>query len=96
MAKTLTEAIKNNPLQTITVGIAVAGVVVSILNFYLLSNISPIERRVAALEETQAENLPLINDYLLTKQQVEFVKGSIGRIELDIRDIKNYLNVNVK
>jgi len=96
MPENLSKAIKTNPLQAITVGIAIAGVVVSLFNFYLLSNISPVERRVAALEKTQDANLPYVGDYLVTKQKIESMSDNINDIKQDLRDIKNYLNVSLK
>ena len=78
--------IKKNPLQAITVVIAIVGVVFSIFNFYLLANISPIEKRVVALEKFDEENKPLIVDFIGMRTDIKTIKE-------DIRDIKNFLKI---
>ena len=82
----LSQKIKENPLQAITVGIAVIGVVFSIFNFYLLSNISPLARRVDALEKFDEENKPLIVEFIEIRTDIKTIKE-------DIKDIKGFLNV---
>ena len=89
----ITEVIKKNPLQTITVAIAIVGVVFSIFNFYLLANISPLERRVVALEKFDESNAPLITRFIQLEVRDQALVDDVADIKLDIRDIKNYLNI---
>lgn len=83
---TLNKAIKKQPIQAILAGITIFGVVVSLLNFYLLVTISPIETRVMALEKLSEDNLPFVSQFIEVKTNVLIIKE-------DIRDIKNYLNI---
>lgn len=80
------KAIKKNPLSAITVAIAVVGVVFSVFNFYLLSNISPLERRVEAIEKRNEINDPLVGQFIEVKTDVRTIKE-------DIKDIKSFLGV---
>ena len=87
------QKVKKNPLQAITVGIAVVGVVFSILNFYLLANISPIEKRVDAIEKRNEKVEPLITRFIQLEERDLHLIEDVGEIRNDIRDIKNYLNI---
>lgn len=82
MAKAISQAIKRNPLQAITTFIAVAGVVVAVFNFYLLSNITPLEKRVDALEERNERVDPLVTEFIE-------MKGTFKAIQVDISELKD-------
>lgn len=79
-------AINKNPLSAITVAIAVIGVVFSVFNFYLLSNISPLERRVGALETWKEEIRPEIKLIPVIDEKIDTLKD-------DVKDIKSVLKV---
>jgi hypothetical protein len=81
----VTEKIKENPLQTITVIIAVAGVFFSIANFYLLSNIAPIERRVAAIEDRNAHADPLVDEFIEQRGKISAMQEDIGELRSDMK-----------
>lgn len=83
---TLKKAIQKQPIQAILAGITIIGVGISLLNFYLLTTISPIERRVMALEKLSEDNLPFVSQFIEIKTNVEIMKD-------DIKDIKRYLNI---
>ena len=89
----LREEIQTKPLQAITVALAVIGVVFSVFNFYLLSNIAPIERRVAAIEERNAKADPLISEFIEQRGTIKAIEKDISEIKEDLRDVKNYLNI---
>ena len=75
------ESIKREPLQAILTAIAVAGVVLSLFNFYLLANISPIETRVAALEQDKITNSDLVPDVAVLKEKTTNIEKTVSRIE---------------
>jgi len=83
------KTIKKNPLQLVTTGIAIAGVAISIANFYLLSLISPIERRVDALEDRNERVDPLVNEFIE-------MKGTFKEIQKDISEMKDNINFLVQ
>jgi len=83
----LIQKVKENPLQAVTVAIAVVGVVFSVFNFYLLANISPLTRRVEALEKVQEENLPYVLEFIAIKQDVLSIKEDVAEIKVDIKRI---------
>lgn len=83
----LKESLKEN-LQLILAFAAVGGVVVGLLNFYLLTTISPIEKRVAAIEVRNDKLEPLITDYIQDKVVIDALAGDIKSIRTDITTIK--------
>ena len=89
----LIQKVKENPLQAITVAIAIIGVVFSIFNFYLLANISPLEKRVAAIEKRNETIDPLVTRFIQLEERDIALINSVEDIKQDIRDIKNFLNI---
>jgi len=87
------QKVKENPLQAITVAIAIIGVVFSIFNFYLLANISPLEKRVAAIEKRNETIDPLVTRFIQLEERDIALINSVEDIKQDIRDIKNFLNI---
>lgn len=83
---TIKEAVQRQPIQAILAGITLVGVGIGILNFFLLTAISPIEKRVEALEQTQVINAPLVSQFTEVRTKVDIMFG-------DIKDIKNFLNI---
>lgn len=77
----VTEILKRNPLQTITVGIAITGVVFSIFNFYLLANISPLTKRVDAIEVRNEKVDPLIPEFITVKEKVDSIEKGITELK---------------
>ena len=89
----IAKTIKKNPLQAITTALAIIGVAISLANFYLLSLISPIERRVAAIEKRNEVVDPLVTRFIQLEIRDEELVKDVGEIKSDIRDVKNYLNI---
>ena len=87
------QKVKENPLQAITVSIAVIGVVFSIFNFYLLANISPLEKRVVAIEKRNETVDPLVTRFIQLEERDIALINNVEDIKQDIRDIKNFLNI---
>lgn len=83
----ISENIKKNPLQTITVGIAVLGVAFSVFNFYLLANITPVARRVEALEIYNDNTREHIEDLIEMKATVEAIRNDVSDIKSDIKEL---------
>lgn len=81
------ESLKEN-LQLILAVAAVGGVAVGLLNFYLLTTISPIEKRVAAIEIRNDKLEPLVTDYIQDKVVIDSLGGDISAIKADISNIK--------
>lgn len=85
--------LKKNPLQTLTVGIAVVGVIFSIFNFYLLANISPLERRVDAIEERNEKMDLLANEFIEMKGTFRAMQNDLTKINEKLDFI---INLHVK
>lgn len=83
----IVKTIRRNPLQTITTFIAVAGVVVGILNFYILANISPLERRVEAIEKRNVAVDPLVTRFIQLEQRDEALVEDIAELKEDMKDL---------
>jgi hypothetical protein len=89
--KTITQILSADPLRTLTVGIAVIGVLVSVANFIILSRITPLALRVDAIERRNAGTDALIPQFYLVQGDVAHIKTDMADIKIDLRDIKNYL-----
>ena len=69
------------------VGLAVLGVAFSIFNFYLLANIYPLERRVAAIEDRNAKVDPLVSEFIEMKGTFKAMQEDIAEIKGDMKYI---------
>ena len=79
------KAITKNAQLIIAIG-TVIGMVASIFNFYILTRISPIEKRVVALEEWRTEIRPEI-------KLIPVIDEKIDTLKEDVKDIKSVLKV---
>lgn len=79
--KSFADTIRDNPLQTITTLIAVIGVVVSIINFFILSRIQPLILRIERTEATIGQHDLLVPRYLVTEEKVLRIEKDIGEIK---------------
>jgi hypothetical protein len=79
------KTITKNAQLIIAVG-TVAGMVVSIFNFYILTRISPIEKRVVAIEEWRTEIRPDL-------KLIPVIDEKIDTLKEDVKDIKSTLRV---
>jgi uncharacterized protein YoxC len=83
----IVEKAKENPLQAVTVGIAVIGVVFSIFNFYLLANIAPLERRVEAIEKRNEKVDPLVDEFIGIKETVRQIQMDVSEVKEDTKEL---------
>ena len=81
------EKARENPLQAVTVGIVVIGVVFSIFNFYLLANISPLERRVDAIETRNKRVDPLVDEFIGIKETVRQIQIDVSEVKEDTKEL---------
>lgn len=72
--------------QLIIAVATVAGMVASIFNFYILTRISPIEKRVVAIEEWKVEVKPDL-------KLIPVIDEKIDTLKEDVKDIKSTLRV---
>jgi hypothetical protein len=91
--KTITQILSAEPRRTLTVGIALVGLLVSLANFYILYRITPLALRVDAIERRNAGTDVLVPQFYLVQGDVAHIKSDMAEIKSDIRDIKNYINV---
>ena len=81
------EKARENPLQAVTVGIAVIGVVFSVFNFYLLANIAPLERRVDAIETRNKRVDPLVDEFIGIKETVRQIQIDVSEVKEDTKEL---------
>jgi hypothetical protein len=73
-------------LQLVITFATVIGLGIGIINFFILTTVTPLEKRVVALETFQTTSAPVFADFIEVKTKVDIMF-------LDIKDIKNYLNI---
>ena len=73
-------------LGTIIAVCTILGVGISVLNFYILTSISPIENRVTALEDSNNKFMPL--DLSTEKWRNNDLQHAIIEKKLDLIDVK--------
>jgi len=92
----LKNIIRKNPLQTITTALAVIGVAVSVANFYLLSLISPIERRVDAIEKRNEVVDPLVTRFIQLEERDNALIKDVEQIREDVKEIRADLKSHIR
>lgn len=78
-------AIKKNGQLLITIGTLI-GMGIGVINFFILTSLAPIEKRVVALEDWKEEVKPDI-------KLIPVINEKIDTLKEDIKDIKSVLGV---
>jgi hypothetical protein len=79
------KTITKNAQALIAIG-TIIGMGIGVINFFILTSIAPIERRVEAIEIRNAKTDPLVSDFIEVRTDVRTIKD-------DIKDIKSFLGV---
>jgi flagellar basal body-associated protein FliL len=86
------EKFKGNLQLLIAFG-TVVGLAVGVGNFFILTQLAPIERRVAAIEDRNEKTDPLVTRFIQLEIRDEALVKDVDEIKADIKDIKNFLNI---
>ena len=79
------KAITKNAQALIAVG-TVIGMAIGVVNFFILTSIAPIERRVEAIEDWKVETRSEI-------KEIPVISNKLDTLKEDIKDIKSLLGV---
>jgi hypothetical protein len=78
-------------LQMVTAIAAVVGVVIGIITFFVNISVTPLEKRVLALEEVSSESKPLVDRFILLEERNAVMSNDVKEMKADIKDIRNAL-----
>jgi hypothetical protein len=80
-------------LQLVIAFGAVIGLAVGVINFFILTNVSPLEKRVDAIEKRNDKVDPLFDRFLQLEERDAALIKDVEEIKFDIRAIRDYLNI---
>lgn len=81
MVNEIQKKFKKDPLQAVITTLSIAGVCISLLNFYVLSTIQPLVSRLDAVEEKLDVNSIYSERFIITEKTASDNRERLARIE---------------